>query len=344
MQISKFERIFDKTAKVSYIHEMSMFIENTKGDLSWSKGYGGKDIESPMVMTSVSKLFTTTCILILREQGLLTLEDKLTKYFPPEVLEGIHVHKGIDYSNELTVANLLFQTSGFPDIYAVGKDNLNKQLIKNDFIVSFDEYTKITKEHKKKFAPSTPKRAYYSDMNFEMLGKIIEKLTEGSLHDAFKKFVFEPLKLEKTYMPQMEQNFVPNIYYKDRALHRPKLITCLPACGGCVSTLKEMMIFTKAFFTGKLFDKAVFNELSSFKYIQYAPLIAQYGGGFMNLKLDGFSTLFRGKGELIGHIGMSGAFAFYYPRKDIYMVGDVNQLAHPGLTMTVPMKLAMSMA
>ena len=49
-----------------------------------------------------------------------------------------------------------------------------------------------------------------------------------------------------------------------------------------------------------------------------------------------------GKGELIGHSGHSGSFAFYYPHKDLFFVGDVNQLANPGLPIQLVMKLAMT--
>lgn len=343
MQIKKIEAIFNKTVASSDIYESCVYIENTSGDFSWSKGHGGRDIDSPMILTSVSKLFTTTCILVLKEQGLLSLNDKLIKYFDSETLDGLHIYKNIDYSKDLTVANLLFQTSGFPDIYEVGKNNLHKQAVENDFYISFDEYVKITKQQNKLFAPSTPNKSHYSDMNFEMLGEIIEKVANMTLHDAFKKFVFKPLKLEKTYMPENKTDFLPNIYYKNKVLYRPKLIASLKACGGCISTSREIMIFIKAFFGGKLFDKSVFKDLSTFNYVQYAPLISQYGGGFMKLKLDGIATLFMGKGELLGHIGMTGAFAFYYPQKDLFFVGDVNQFARPALTIKLPIKLAMAM-
>lgn len=342
MNVTKFETIFDKTVAAPIIHECCIFIENTRGDFSWRKGYGGRDIDSPMIMTSVTKLFTTTCILVLKEQGLLSLNDKLTKYFSCDVLEGLHTYKNVDYSKELTISNLLFQTTGFPDIYEVGEESLNKQLIKNDIYVSFDEYIQIAKENKKRFSPNSPNKAHYSDLNFEMLGKIIEEVTDMSLSNVYKKFIFEPLKLEKTYLPTEEMDFIPKCYYKNMDLYRPKLIRSIPASGGCISTLREVMTYIKAFFGGKFFDKDFLKDLSTFKYIQYAPGITQYGGGFMKLKIDGFSTFFRGKGELLGHIGMSGAFAFYYPDKDLYFVGDVNQLAKPGLTVILPLKLAMA--
>jgi len=54
-------------------------------------------------------------------------------------------------------------------------------------------------------------------------------------------------------------------------------------------------------------------------------------------------TFFMGKGELIGHSGSTGSFAFYYPEKDLYFVGDFNQMANPGLPIKLVMKLAMKL-
>ena len=49
-----------------------------------------------------------------------------------------------------------------------------------------------------------------------------------------------------------------------------------------------------------------------------------------------------GKGELVGHSGSTGSFAFYFPDKDLFLVGDVNQLANPALPIRLAMRLAIS--
>lgn len=72
-------------------------------------------------MASITKLFTTTCILILLEQGKLSLNNKISEYFDENIIKGIHIYNGKDYSFELTISDLLFQTSGLPDVYLEGK-------------------------------------------------------------------------------------------------------------------------------------------------------------------------------------------------------------------------------
>ncbi len=336
----KLNNLFDTTTKSSMIHECTIHVESTDGDFIWSKGYGGRTLDSIMNIASITKLFTTTCIINLIGQGKLSLNDKLGEYFGREILGGIHIYKGKDYSDELTVGNLLFQNTGFPDVFAAENNKLNKKMRHEDFQVSFEEYIRIARDNKKKFAPGTSGKAHYSDLNFEMLGKIIEQLEESSLHDAFKKYVFRPLGLQNTYLMEHENDYCADMYYKNNALHIPNLWSSIPACGGCMSTSKEIMIFLKAFFGGELFDKNIFGILKKPARIQYCPPLGQYCGGFVRLNISGIASFCQVKGELIGHMGGSGAFAYYYPEKDLYLVGDVNQFAKPGLIFTLPFKIA----
>lgn len=336
----KIEELFQKSIKSPMIHESTMHIEDGSGDFVWSKGHGGRTVDSIMNMASVTKLFTTTCIINLIQQEKLSLDNKLNQFFDPEILDGIHIYKEKDYSYELTVGNLLFQNSGFPDIFAVGRNNLNKRIIKEDLAFSLNDYIAIAKENNKKFAPGTPGKAHYSDLNFEMLGKIIERLENTSLHEAFKRYVFKPLKLQKTYLLEKNSDFSADIYYKHETLYRPNLWKSIPGCGGCMSTSKEVMVFLKAFFNGHLFDKSIFPQLRKFAVIQYCPPLGQYGGGFVRLNISGIASMYRCKGELIGHMGGTGTYAYYYPEKDLYFVGDVNQFAKPGEVFILPLKLA----
>jgi hypothetical protein len=67
-----------------------------------------------------------------------------------------------------------------------------------------------------------------------------------------------------------------------------------------------------------------------------------YGGGYMQIPLNGVISLFMGKGELIGHSGSTGSFAFYYPLKELFFVGDINQMAKAALPIRLSMQLAMA--
>lgn len=336
-----FDKIFQRTTKKDQIHEAVLLVENRRGDFSYIHEYGKKDIDTPLLMASITKLFTTSCILRLREQGKLSLEDKVSKYFQEETLHKLHLYKKKDYSNKLTLSHLLFQTSGLPDVFEEGSHHTKKQALHKDLQFNFNEMITMTKNLKPHFAPHKGNRAHYADVNFDMLGEIIEKVTHSTLADVYKQFIFDPLGLKNTYLPKNNDDFIPSFYYKDTSLYRPKFIRSCRASGGGISTARELMVFIKAFFKGKLFNKNVFHQLKVMNKLQISMFPIQYSAGYMRVPLSGLSTLFIGKGELLGHSGSSGSFAFYFPSKDLFFVGDVNQIANPALPIRLAMQLAM---
>lgn len=213
-----YETIFNKTIASKRIHEAVLLVENANGDFFYSQGYGGKDLDSPMLMASITKLFTTACIFALREEGKLSLDDQITKYIDHSVLKGLHVFNGKEYSFELTISDLLFQISGLPDVFEEGKDSFKRRVIKEDFSYTFNEIVAKTKQLKPHFIPRTIKKAFYADINFDLLGKIIENIMEWPLSQIYRHYIFEPLNLMNTYLPDEEIDFVPNVYYlKSRA-------------------------------------------------------------------------------------------------------------------------------
>src|SRR5699024_713827 len=82
---------------------------------------------------------------------------------------------------------------------------------------------------------------------------------------------------------------------------------------------------------GTLFDQAIFQELNTYRRLQISMTPIKYGDGYMQVPLAGFSTLYRRTGEIIGHSGSSGSYAFYSPQQDFFIVGDFNQLDRPDL-------------
>jgi len=131
-----------------------------------------------------------------------------------------------------------------------------------------------------------------------------------------------------------------DIYYKNESLYRPKFIKSYNF--DVISTAKDLMRFLKAFYGGLLFSQGVFDNLGTYRKLQTAKGPIRYGGGYMQIPMKSILTLFMGKGELIGHSGSTGSFAFYYPEKDLYFVGDLNQMANPELPIRLVMKLAMT--
>ena len=305
-----------------------------KDEEIWQGASGNLAIDQPYFIASTTKLFTTAIILKLREDGKLSLEDKISKYMDASILSGLHVYKGKDYSQELTIRHLLSHTSGLPDYFqdkgTSGKSLEDELMAGNDQFWTVEEAIERSKKMSPLFAPGTKGKAKYSDANFQLLGKIIETISGKLYAENCQERIIQPLGLTKTYLYQDATDRKPKtLYYKSKELNIPKAMTSFGADGGIVSVSREMLVFIEAFFTGKLFPLAYIDELQEWNRI-FPPMRA--GVGIHLFKLP---WIFNPTGAIpyfIGHSGLSGALAYYSPKENLYIAGTVNQTAHPDIS------------
>lgn len=296
--------------------------------LEWTGAHGNFDTSDTYFIASTTKLFTTAVIYQMVDEGLLSLDDKISQYLSADIMDGLHVYKDKDYSDQITVRHLLANTSGLPD-YFEGKDEngevLSKELMKgNDQSFSFEEVVKRSKTMKPSFAPGAKGKALYSDTNFQLLGRIMEELSGKSIPEVFEERIIAPLGLQETYVFSDVNDTKPMpLRYKKDELHIPKAMASFAEDGGVVSTAKESLVFCKAFFQGQLFDPQHLEDAKDWNKIFYPN---DYGVGLMRYELPGF----YGIPAFIGHSGLSGAFVWYCPERDLYVAGTVNQLNKPG--------------
>ncbi|MGB4123166.1 MAG: serine hydrolase domain-containing protein [Bacteroidales bacterium] len=301
---------------------------------TWQGASGNLTTDRPYFIASTTKLFTTAIIMKLRAEGKLSLEDKISKYIDASILSGLHFYKGKDYSQELTIRHLLSHTSGLPDYFqdkgASGKSLENELMAGNDQFWTFEESIDRSKKMSPLFVPGTKGKAKYSDANFQLLGKIIETITDKSYAENCQDRIIQPLSLTKTYLYQDATDEKPKmLYHKSKELKIPKAMTSFGPDGGMVSVSADMLVFIEAFFTGKLFPLSYIDELQEWNRI-FPPMRA--GVGIHLFKLP---WIFDPTGAIpyfIGHSGLSGALTFYSPKENIYIAGTVNQTAHPDIS------------
>lgn len=118
------------------------------------------------------------------------------------------------------------------------------------------------------------------------------------------------------------------LYYRSNQLHIPKAMSSFGPDGGIVSNAKDSMLFLRAFFEGKIFPQK-YLEVAMSEYNRiFFPL--QSGVGIMYYDLPRIFTIFKKLPSLVGHSGLSGAFAYYCPDRELFFTGTVNQIANPG--------------
>jgi D-alanyl-D-alanine carboxypeptidase len=324
-----FNQVVQKMLKNKSVFGAVLCVENNDSSISWVGGAGNINAEDRYFIASVTKLYVTAVMLMLRAENSLTFEDKIYKYFPEELISGIHVLDGIDYTREITIAHLLSNTSGIPDYFYYEKpkgEAATDLMLGNDQPWPLNKAIERVKTLKPKFKPGQRGKVNYSDTNYQLLGGIIEKVTGKWIGDVFKEYIFQPLNLKDTYAYQDVNDTTPvPIYFKAQQVRAPNYMASVTAEGGIVSTARETMIFLKAFFNGYFFPKEVIGELKEKWNMIYFPGQFFFGLGIEKLWTPRIFSPFKPIGEVLGFWGQTGAFAFYNPKTDLYFTGTINQ-------------------
>jgi CubicO group peptidase (beta-lactamase class C family) len=307
----------------------------------WHGTSGNLSTNQPYFIASATKLFTTAIILKLKAEDKLKLEDNISNYIDKSILSGLHVYKGKEHSERITIKHLLAHTSGLPDYFqgkgANGKSLEDELTNGNDQYWTFQDAIERAKKMTPLFAPGTKNKAHYSDTNFQLLGRIIETTTDKSYCENCNDLIINRLELEKTYLYQDPADNIPKtFYYNSNELLIPKAMTSFGPDGGIVSTSEDMLIFIEAFFTGKLFPASFIDILKKWNKI-FFPM--RSGIGLQLFRLTWIFNLTGAVPDFIGHSGLSGALAYYSPEENIYIAGTVNQVAHPDIAIKTMIKL-----
>ena len=153
--------------------------------------------ESIFQLASVSKTFTAAAVMLTVRQGLLGLEDRITKYFPE-----LGAYEGV------TVRHLLNHTSGIPDYFddsdwfiRIWKEE--KRVPGNDEILRFLCETKAEAY----FAPG--EGLAYSNTGYNLLALLVERLSGVPYEEFLQKNIFEPAGMTSTRCCHIRRDGVP---------------------------------------------------------------------------------------------------------------------------------------
>lgn len=308
------------------IYGTTVCIYSADNGFIWNGSSGNMKNDTQYSIASITKMYTATVILQLNEKGKLKLDDPIAKYLSPDVMKGLHVFEGTDYSNKITIRQLLTHTSGLPDYFTEPTQNQKsiEEIRKTeDISYGLDEILNRVKSLTPHFVPGAENQAYYSDTNYQLLGVIIENITGKKLSEVYSEHIFAPLHMDDTYLKTDDSIWdIAPIYCNGKALKVPKIVVSERSTGGIVSTAKDNMTFLTAFFSGKLFPQEYLEDMQKWTDI-FFPM--QYGAGLMKCAPPVPFGRFPDY-ELIGHSGSTGTFCYYCPGRNIYITGTTNQL------------------
>ena len=288
------------------------------GQVVYRKAYGSRALEprrEPMTVDTVfdcasltKVIVTTTAIMQLWEQGRFRMSDPVAKYLPEFAQNG---------KQDITIRQLLIHYSGLAPDLDLTKPWEGKETA---YRMAFE------------VAPERSPGAVfvYSDINFVVLGALVERLSGESLDEYALKHIFEPVGMKETrFVPPhaWEPRIAPteedeNHHLLRRVVHDPTARRMGGVAGnaGVFSTADDLAIFAQALLDG---GRGVLTPATVAKMT--APQQPVNGTAVRGFGWDIDSPLSTNRGELLpvgsyGHTGFAGTSLWIDPTTRTYIV------------------------
>jgi len=268
---------------------------SVNGEIFYQNGFGFANFEESIPndpktifeIGSCTKQFTAALIMMLREEGKIDLEAKITDYLP------YYPQKNGD---KITIHHLLSHTSGIPECLNLPK--MKALLFKeNDPVELMD----IFWNRKLDFEPGSNLK--YSNSGFLVLGVIIEAITGKSYEDVLHERIFTPLKMASSGVVDITNIRKGSAYgyikIKNKLTTAPRWnLSCAYSAGAIYSTIEDLYKWQLALQSNSLLSKESME-------IMLTPNFSQYGYGFAILNR---SHKDGNKYTLYGHEGDTPGF------------------------------------
>ena len=241
-----------------------VYVDQKSGPQLYTSGINNREKKSPVdpqslfKIASVSKLYTAVSIAKLAYQGHLSLDETLVDYFPE--LAG-----RIEYADQITIRMMVRHRSGIPDYIRTRNYWVHPKQ-------SDKERLELILDKPAKFKPD--KRHKYSNTNYLLLSKIIEKVTGGTKYQYIKKEILDPLNLKNTFgsIRDVDINDVMSGYYVgyENDLKADDN-------GVMLATAEDLGKFIRALNDGSVFENKKEQEIYSSIYVyEHTGLIPGY--------------------------------------------------------------------
>lgn len=287
------------------------------GQLIHKKGYGSANLELRVPLSgnnvhriaSVSKQFTAMAVLLLADQGNITLQDDIRQHLP----------KLPDYGHKVSINNILGHTAGMADYDFISaqfdgpqKNGLNlKNTSGQDFRLGNQDYLsneqfyallyKVGLRH----PPET--RWDYSNLGYIVLTMLIEEVSGKSLRQYAHEHIFQPLAMNSTFFADDAVEIVKDRAYGYVSNNEGEFVNDMTNLfwvgdGGLHTNIQDMLLWDQNFRNPKLGRSPEtlmthFNTPNSALNVDNDPDIQYANGQFME-KEGGYTTWHHSGGWL----------------------------------------------
>jgi len=232
-------------------------------DVNWSGGSGYADVKTKTPIhadqvfriASVTKTYVAVAILRLWEEGKLGLDDPISKYISPE--HNDLLKQGGYSADSIRIRHVLTHSSGMFD-HGFSKNYVPSVLNNPAHEWTRTEQIEVMVNDGKPVGP-IGKQFYYSDTGYVLLGEIIERIMQTSLHDGIAQLIdFRKLGIRDTHFEKYQEDLTEkriHQYYDGQDTYAFHPSMDLYGGGGILSTCSELSLFYQCLFNGKIFRK-----------------------------------------------------------------------------------------
>jgi D-alanyl-D-alanine carboxypeptidase len=354
---SALERAIDQVAARADVAHVVMAVRSGDGTLDWRDARGDAQpggpsmtTDTPYFVASIDKLVTSTALFVLAERGVLDLDGRVGAYLEPAMVRGLHVLRGVDRSDELTLRHLVSHTSGLADYLEDrprgGRSLIEETLAQGDLGWTLEEALERVRDRlRPHFPPQDVRdpraRAQYSDTNYLLLKAVLEAVTGTSVADAYRALVFDPLGMRDTWVvsrgdPQAERRAsASTLWAGDTPMEAP---VTLQSTFGMFSTVSDQLALVRGVVEGRPFEggRDTFARMAApfRRFGQGFDAAAlrrpgwpiAYAHGVMRFELPWWLSPVGRPPAVVGHTGSTGSWAFHCPALDVDLVGTVDQV------------------
>ena len=270
------------------------------GKIIFSRAYGMADLEHnvPLTLTSkieagsVSKQFTAAAILLLEQQGKLSLNDDVRKY----------ITELPDYGDIITLEQMMHNTSGIKDWGSIagltGWGRTTKTFTNDDALLIISSQKTLNNKPGSEFI--------YSNSNYTLFAIIVERVTGLSLAEFTKQNIFIPAGMTHTEWRDNHNRIV-----KERAiaydLEKDEYQTNMPnedayGNGGLLINTEDLLKWNEFYQSGKFGTPSLFSKQCKTEKFNNGKM-NNYAAGLFILKYNGY--------EQIAHDGATASYRAY---------------------------------
>ncbi|WP_448635254.1 serine hydrolase domain-containing protein [Pedobacter panaciterrae] len=304
--ISRIETIFKKYQPQNPGAQLAI---SRGGKLLFSKAWGMADLEQQTSLStnsiieagSVSKQFTAAAILLLEQQGKLSLNDEVHKYLPELPT----------YSYPITLSQMIHHTSGLKDwgsLVALSDWPRGTKTYSNA-----DVFYLMCHQHTLNHIPG--EKYQYSNSNYVLLAIILQRITGQTLAEFTRDHIFQPAGMNHTTWRDDLKEIIPNraMAYGKQDGH---YFTDMPGesvygNGGLLSTAEDLLKWNQYYLSGKLGNPSLLD-----RQLQTFPL----NNGQKNNYASGLRVDSINGQPAITHDGATAAYRAsleHYPRQQL---------------------------